>query len=95
MITYGYMECYIYCNVSKYYTFTFTTDDVGVIWLNDNKLGQSVSCQAKSVSGTFKKGLNHLEIMWHERSGGDGGCTNQTWQDLSWVDWVYANYKNK
>lgn len=57
--------------------------------------GASTSCRDKTVTGSFKKGLNHLEIMWNEGDGGDGARTDQTWQNLSWVDWVYANYKNQ
>lgn len=64
----GYAELWIYCNTSKYFTFNFWTDDAGQIWVNDVSLGVSTSCQDKSVSCTFKKGLNHIEIMWNELS---------------------------
>lgn len=90
----GVRECYVYCNKDYTLNTSFFTDDAGRIYLNGSSITTSTSCQTKSVSLPFKKGLNHVEIMFQEGSGGDAAYLNTNLATQSWVDWMYACYKS-
>lgn len=89
----GVRECYVYCNKAYTLSATAWTDDAGRVYLNGSSIATTVSCQAKTVSLSFKQGLNHLEIMFSEGTGGDGAYLGTNLATQSFVDWMYACYK--
>lgn len=90
----GVRECYVYCTQNYTLSTSFFTDDDGRIYLNGSSITTSTSCQTKSVSLPFKKGLNHVEILFYEWEGGDAGYLNTNLASQSWVKWMYACYKS-
>lgn len=86
----GYLECWVYCKSSYKLKTQFWTDDYGRFCLNGISIATSGSCVATDVTIPFKKGLNHIEILFQEGSGGDGGHLKNNLYDQSFVKWVYA-----
>lgn len=89
----GMRECYVYCTQDYALSTSFWTDDHGRIYLNETSVATSTSCTSQSVTLNFKKGLNHVVIMFQEGSGGDAAYLNTNLANQSWVKWMYANYK--
>lgn len=90
---YGIRECYVYCTQAYTLSTSFWTDDPGRIYLNGSSRATCGSCVTTSVSLPFKKGLNHVEILFYEWEGGDGGNLATSLYSQSWVKWQYACYK--
>lgn len=86
----GVRECYVYAKRDYDLSTSYFTDDAGRIYLNGSSIATNSSCETKSVTLKFKKGLNHVQILFNEGSGGDAGYLNTNLATQSWVEWMCA-----
>lgn len=88
----GSRECWVYCTEDHNLSTYFWTDDEGRMYLNDTtSFGPSTSCRNYNVTIPFKKGWNHIQILFREGDGGDGGFLGTNLSQQSFIDEMYAD----
>ena len=68
----GVLTFYLYYDHACTKTATITTDDAGTVYLNNVSIYALDSCQGANVTFNMIKGLNRIDIIYAEGSGGDG-----------------------
>lgn len=65
----------VYSSNDKLVTISFTTDDDGTVYLNNEYVDSLSSCSKKDIALNLKQGWNEIVVSYTEGSGGDGWTT--------------------
>ena len=68
----GYATTYMHFTEAYQWTGQVVTDDAGSVYLNDEFVLSTTSCQFKDITLNFRAGWNKLEVLYAEGGGGDG-----------------------
>ena len=68
----GYATTYMHFTEDYQWTGQIATDDAGSVYLNDEFVLSTTSCQFKDITLNFRAGWNKLEVLYAEGGGGDG-----------------------
>lgn len=89
----GVRECWLYVVGNNGYGSTLWTDDEGCLYVNGSRVATSGSCVNTNVSFQLKPGINYIQIMFSEQSGGDAGYITANFTSNSNILWMYAGLK--